>query len=222
MICLQNENILMRDQFIMALEGKQPPGLVPTFEILFALTMELLRKVHPRNRALDQWDQMSRSEQALQIADAGEVYIKTARHFCHSAIVVFGLPGVPESERMIAEFIREETGYEFFLIKPGGDSTLAIPDGKDMMTFCHQLVWEPNEVKREQTDALSRKVKEVEPLAGTGLFDGIILGSDYCFNAGPFMSPTMFADLITPFLARLVLEYRGMGFTAKNQLPLNQ
>ena len=212
MVDPQHESLSMREKFIMALEGKQPPGLVPTFEILFALTMELLRKVHPRNRILDQWDQMSRSEQELQTTDAAEVYIRTARHFGHSAIVVFGLSGAPDSERMIAECIREETGSEFFIIKPGGDSTLAIPDGAGLVDLCYKLVDEPDKVKREQSDALEHKIREVEPLAGTGMFDGIILGSDYCFNSGPFMSLTMFADLVTPFLARLVSEYRDMGF----------
>lgn len=221
----QNNDIPMRERFIRALEGGQTPGLVPTFEIMFALTMELLRKVHPRNRAFDQWDQMSRREQSLQIADAADVYIRTAKHFGHSAIVVFGLSSVPDSERMIAEHIREETNDEFFLIRPGGDSTLAIPDGTGLMDFCYRLADEPDKVKREQTDALELKIQEIEPLAGTGLFDGVILGSDYCFNTGPFMSPLMFADLVAPFLARLVQEYREMEFyvikhTDGNVMPI--
>lgn len=221
----QNEDISARERFLRTLEGEQVPGLVPTFEILFALTMELLRKVHPRNRMFDQWDQMSPTEQSLQIADAAGVYVGTARHFGHSAIVVFGLPGAPGSERMIAEYIRQETNDEFFLIKPGADSTLAIPDGTGLMDFCCRLVSEPDDVKREQVAALERKIREVEPLAGTGVFDGVILGSDYCFNSGPFMSPTMFADLVAPFLARLVQGYREMGFyvikhTDGNVMPI--
>ena len=41
----------------MALEGKQPPGLVPHFELFFFLTMETFGKVHPEHRAYGQWDQ---------------------------------------------------------------------------------------------------------------------------------------------------------------------
>ena len=38
---------------------------------------------------------------------------------------------------------------------------------------------------------------------GSGLLDGFALCSDYCFNNGPFLSPTMFDDFVTPYLARL-------------------
>ena len=45
-----------------------------------------------------------------------------------------------------------------------------------------------------------------------GLLDGFALCSDYCFNSGPFLSPAMFDEFITPFLARLIEGYRQMGY----------
>ncbi len=69
-----------RECFITALEGGQPPGRVPTFELVFFLTMELLGKVHPQHRHFRQWDQMSPAEKHRQTADAGDVYIDTAEH----------------------------------------------------------------------------------------------------------------------------------------------
>ena len=41
-----------REKFIMALEGKQPPGRVPHFELVFFLTMEAFGRVHPIAAAL--------------------------------------------------------------------------------------------------------------------------------------------------------------------------
>ena len=48
---------------------------------------------------------------------------------------------------------------------------------------------------------------------------------DYCFNAGPFLSPRQFAEFITPYLAQQVRAFREMGFytikhTDGNILPI--
>jgi uroporphyrinogen decarboxylase len=208
----------------MALEGKQPPGLVPTFELVFFLTMELLGKVHPRHRFLDQWDQMSAAEKQRHIADAGDVYIATARHYGHSAIFIHFLRGVPDAERLIAEYIREATGEEFFLMRHG-DATLGIPDGDTMMEFCYRLADEPEKVKAERAQAVDEKLVAAEELAGKGLFDGFALCTDYCFNSGPFLSPTQFSEYVTPYLYRLIQGYREMGFyvvkhTDGNVMPI--
>lgn len=216
--------LTLRDRFIMALEGKQSPGLVPTFELVFFLTMELLGKVHPRNRFLDQWVQMSAAEKQRQIADAGDVYIATARHYGHSAIFIHFLRGVPDAERLIAEYIREATGDEFFLMRHG-DATLGIPNGDTMMEFCYRLADEPEKVKAERAQAVDEKLVAAEELAGKGLFDGFALCTDYCFNSGPFLSPAQFSEYVTPYLDRLIQGYRDMGFyvikhTDGNVMPI--
>ena len=44
-----------------------------------------------------------------------------------------------------------------------------------------------------------------------GGIDGFALCADYCFNSGPFLSPQMFSEFVTPYLARLIEAYRQMG-----------
>ena len=56
-----------REKFIIALEGRQPPGRVPHFELVFFLTMEAFGRVHPSQRRYDQWDQMTETERALHV-----------------------------------------------------------------------------------------------------------------------------------------------------------
>ncbi len=195
----------------MALDGKQPPGLVPTFELVFYLTMELLGKVHPTHRSFGQWDQMSAAEKRRQVADAGDVYIETARRFGHCAIFVHGSQGMPDSELRTAEYIREATGDEFFLMCHG-DATLGMPDGNDMEAFSIRLADDPAGLK----EALSRLVEEAHarfaPLAGKGIWDGFALCTDYCLNTGPFLSPGQFSEFVTPYLARLIAGYRSLGY----------
>lgn len=200
-----------RQRFIMALEGKQPPGHVPTFELVFFLTMELLGKVHPSHRTFSQWDQMSPREKRLQVADCADLYIATARHYGHSAIFIHSPAGMPQGSQRIAEEIRARTGDEFFLCRHG-DVTMAIPDGEEMVRLCYRLADEPQAVKDEQARAVDAQLEAMAPLAGQGLFDGMALCSDYCFNSGPFLSPGQFAEFVAPYLARLIEGYRQLGY----------
>jgi uroporphyrinogen decarboxylase len=200
-----------RQRFIMALEGKQPPGHVPTFELVFYLTMELLGKVHPSHRVFHQWDQMSAREKRLQIADCGNVYIATARHYGHSAIFIHPPVGMPQGEERIAAYIREQTGDEFFLTRHG-DATMSIPSGDQMEALVYRLADEPQKVKDEQKQHVEEQLAKAAKIAGEGLFDGYTLCADYCFNTGPFLSPDMFAEFVTPFLAQLVQGYRELGY----------
>ena len=200
-----------RERFIMALEGKQPHGQVPTFELVFYLTMELLGKVHPSHRYLSQWDQMSIKEKRAQVADAGDVFIDTARHFDHSAIFIHGVPGMSQSEERIAEYIREQTGDEFFVCGHG-DPTMAIPGGDEMAALCYRMVEEFDKIKDQQMRAVEKDLTAAETWSGKGIFDGFALCSDYCFNTGPFLSPTQFGEFVTPYLARVIQGYRDMGY----------
>ena len=105
-----------REKFIMALEGKQPPGRVPHFELVFFLTMEAFGRVHPIHRIYGQWDQMSRAERDLHRRDIAELYVATARRYEHSAIF-FHSPAAgattPTPRRIrTLEAIREQSGDE--------------------------------------------------------------------------------------------------------------
>ncbi len=203
-----------RERFTMALEGKQPPGRVPTFELVFFLTMEVLGKVHPEHRNLKQWGQMSKLDRRLHIEDAARCYIDIARKYDHSAIFVQALPGVRNGESLIAEYIREETGDEYFLMRHG-DATLGIPgSGSAMTELAYRLADEPEAIKTEQEEAVARQLAKAEKLAGKGLFDGYALCADYCFNQGPFLGPARFSEFVTPYLAKLIQGYRDLGFYA--------
>ena len=54
-----------RDRFIAALERRPPAGRVPTFELVFYLTMQAFGRVHPSHRDYRQWFQMEEHERQL-------------------------------------------------------------------------------------------------------------------------------------------------------------
>jgi uroporphyrinogen decarboxylase len=93
-----------------------------------------------------------------------------------------------------------------------GDATYSIPNGEQMMDFVVEIAEHPQQVKDRAARWVDGALKGAQAYLGKGLLDGFALCSDYCFNNQPFLSPTMFDDFVTPYLARLTAGYRDMGF----------
>ncbi len=200
-----------RDRFIAALEHAPLSGRVPHFELVFYLTMEAFGKVHPSHRSYSQWDQMEEKERQLHRRDMADVFIATAERYEHSAIFIHPNPdGVDETIRLV-DLIREKTGDRFFIMRHG-DATYSLPDGTHMMAFAMRIKDRPQKVKKEAAVMVDKALREAEIYQKHGGLDGFALCADYCFNTGPFLSPGMFSEYVTPYLARLTQAYREMGF----------
>ena len=200
-----------REKFTAALRRKPIKGLVPTFELVYFLTMESFGKVHPYHRSYDQWDQMSEIERNLHRHDMADIYIDTAKLYDHSAIFVHPNPrGFEETERLL-EIIREKSGEEYFLMMHG-DATYMIPDGNEMLSFSYRMADDPDGMKKEAEKNVLDALEFSSKLSGRGLLDGFALCCDYCLNTGPFMSPKQFSEFVTPYLYDLIAGYRDQGF----------
>jgi uroporphyrinogen decarboxylase len=215
-----------RERFIAALERRPLTGLVPTFELVFFLTMEAFGRVHPLQRHYGQWQQMSDRERDLHRRDVADLYVQTARHFDHSAIF-FHPPGGWRSDEdtfRTLDHIRDKCGGDYFLMQHG-DATFSIPNGQDMMEFVERLADEPSKIKSEAQASVDAALERGAAFRRHGALDGLALCSDYCFNSGPFLSPAMFDDFVTPYLVQLVAGYREQGYyvikhTDGNILPI--
>jgi uroporphyrinogen decarboxylase len=209
-----------REKFLMALDGKQPPGRVPHFELVFYLTMEAFGRVHPQHRRFDQWDQMSPAERQLQRRDIADLYVQTARRYEHSAIY-FHAPGGWGKHRLderiaTLEIMRELSGGEIALFD-AGDTTLSVPDGEHMMQFVENLADHPQQIKDHQQSEVDWVLDRAAKMTAAGVIDGMCLCCDYCFNSGPFLSPAMFDEFVTPYLTQLIAGYRELGlYTIKH------
>ncbi len=202
-----------RERFMAALERKPITGRVPTFELVFYLTMEAFGKMHPEHRKYPQWDQMEAKEQDLQIRDVAQLYVDIARKYEHSAIFV--QPTMPDLETNIRllEAIRDISGDEYFL-GTHGDPTFSLPDGDHMAEFAYLMADNPEKLLDEAQRRVDEQLAQAEKLANHGALDGFFLCADYCFNTGPFLSPRLFSKFVTPFLTQTITAYREMGFYA--------
>ena len=200
-----------RERFIAALERQPILGRVPHFELVFYLTMEAFGKVHPLHREYSQWFQMEEKERQLHRQDMAGILIATAERYEHSAIFVHPNPGNFDECARLIEIIREKTGDRYFLMKHG-DVTFGIPDGNTMMEFSFRLRDEPEKLKAEADERVDEALQKAARQKSLGGLDGFALCTDYCFNKGPFLSPAMFSEFVTPYLTRLIQGYRALGF----------
>lgn len=201
-----------KERFIKTLKCEPIGGQVPTFELVFFLTMEAFGKLHHSQRHFSQWNQMSQKERNLHMHDMAQLYIDIADRYHHSAIFVQSDPNDFEKTKWLLELIREKSGDEYFLMLHG-DPTWAMPDGNNMLEFSAKMYEEPDELNdqsKRRMDTmleLARKYKEYG-----NILDGFALCSDYCFNVNPFFTPDNFDEFIVPYLKQTIAEYRKMGY----------
>jgi uroporphyrinogen decarboxylase len=94
-----------------------------------------------------------------------------------------------------------------------------------MMQFAADLAERPGELKDKAARMVDARLECAERYRKHGVLDGFALCADYSFNDAPFLSPAMFDEFVTPYLARLVAAYREMGFytikhTDGNVMPI--
>lgn len=200
-----------KEKFIKALEIEPYKGRVPHFELVFFLTMEVLGKVHPNHRNYHQWFQMSEKEKQLHREDIADIFIQIAEKYKHDAIFLHPNPGSLEETFKLIDIIRDKTGDKYFLMMHG-DATFSVPGGDEMQDFSYRLIDEPQKVKEEAENKVNKALERAEKIVNHGELDGFALCADYCFNDGPFLSPKMFSEFVTPYLSKLIKGYRDMGF----------
>ena len=203
-----------RERFIKALKREKIEGHVPTFELVFFLTMEVLGKVHPSHRFYKQWNQSSVKEKEAQLRDMAFCYTEIAKIYQHSAILVHPNPNDFENVVRLLQIIRETTGMEYYICL-NGDPTVAIPHGDQMVDFSVRLYEDPKGIVADEERTMKKMVEfaaKLKQIDNGALLDGFTLCSDYCFNTNPFFPPEMFADVVAPVLSKVIKAYRDMGY----------
>lgn len=180
------------------------PDRVPTFELEFQLSEELLGKPFLTENDLKG---LSEAEVDRRIAENAEFMIEVYDRLEHDAICIQYL-----NEQHTKQTIRRlhEFSGDRFMLLAHGDGTFAIPDGAGMLEFVYRIADDPQGVHDQAEHMVRDAIAHDLRLLDAGL-DGFILCSDYCFNKGPFLSPKMFGEFVTPYLARLIAAIREHG-----------
>lgn len=192
-----------KERFLCAL-NLGIPDRVPTFELEFQLSEELCGK-----RFLTEEDLKNASPKEVErkIAENAETLIEVYTRLEHDAICVQYLNEAHQIET--AKRLHELSGDRFAILAHG-DGSFAIPDGNGLEKLAVAMYEDPESLHQEATDMMNSAIRHDLALLDAG-YDGFILCSDYCFNQGPFMSPKMFAEFVTPYLTEIIRQIRTHG-----------
>lgn len=201
-----------KERAIAAFELREPDDIVPTFELQFQLSEELLGKRHVTDQELDEAAPQERDRLIKQNA---ELYIEEAERLDYSIICVSYGPGRFEYQIETFRHLTRLAG-DRYLLGMMADGTMGIPTGSNMMAVVEDLAYRPDEVKARHAGSVSSMLETAKALRDAGA-DTALMCADYCFNDGPFLSPKMFREFVTPFLAEAVGGLREMGvYTIKH------
>lgn len=195
-----------RERLIAALSLRQPDDIVPTFELQFQLAGELLGKTHVTQQQLDETVGAQR-ERLLR--ENAELYIEEAERLDYSLIALSMGPSKLEDQIATVKMIRNMVGDKY-MVAAMADGTMGIPNGQNMMDLVIRLTEKPEEVKAELDSSANGTIEYARKMVDAGV-DTFLMCSDYCFNDGPFLSPRMFREFVTPYLARVIAAMREMG-----------
>ena len=137
-----------KERMICALRGGIPDR-VPTFELEFQLSEELLGK---RMLSYGDMDKASPRERERMLAENAQFLIQVYDTLEHDAICIhLEEPYIAETVRRI----REYSGDRFMLLAHG-DGTFAIPDGDGMLEFSYRIADDPASVHAEAEPCVGR------------------------------------------------------------------
>ena len=201
-----------RERFAAALEGKTPDW-VPTFELEFQLEQEMFGARFDYARVTPEaLDAVSATERmrALEELAAHTLWLYVDQ-LEYSSVPINGPTAPPRlaDQLDLIRILRQMAGNTVML-HAHGDGTFALPDGNDMYAFAYRIADDFEGLKRQAQDKAQEAIARNHRLAEAGV-DCFILCADYCYNQGPFISPAMFSELITPYLARIIADIRQMG-----------
>lgn len=182
------------------LNGKVPDK-VPHFELDFQIPEQAFGKAFPNLNKYNEIDKMAQDKLREEYFDVWELIIDK---YQWSAITV---PDVFLKEA------RKRFEDKVLLYSFNGNGTFWMPAGNDMMDFVVKLFERPEEIHREAKLKRENSIELAKKQVDAGA-DFICINSDYGFNEGPFISPKMFSEFVTPYLTEIVDAIHKLGVKA--------
>ena len=192
-----------RERAVAALTCKVPDR-IPTFELEFQLTREYIGKNYLNQRDLDG---LSAAETDKKLHENAEFMLELFGKLEYDIIPVHHLSF--ENQLETARIVRKLTGSKYMLTRHG-DGTFGVPDGNHMYDFAYRIADDPDGLKADAERMANGAIESNKRAVDAG-FDSFILCSDYCYNTGPFLSPDMFREYVTPYLYKIIKSIRDSG-----------
>ena len=198
------------------------PDQVPHFELEFQLEKEMFNKElvpdELRRQNISKLTAAERDRRLNQLAeDIALIYEELDYAIIPGPYGIGSIKGpeiTPDLKFLFKKVLELTQGKR--MLGYHADGTFSIMDGANIEKFAYQLADDPDGVHAEAKKMMVDAIERNKRLASAGVEVGLLC-SDYCFNAGPFVSPAMFGEFIQPYLAKIIEEARKAGmYTIKH------
>ena len=181
----------------------QEPDRPPHFEIMFELEKEAFGLSFPDRGA---WQGCDARRKREMIADCMEIYSRIVERYQWDGLAVYW----PWSDAEGVAAAKKTFGTRIMIGGIVGDSTWSIDHIRDWESFAVRLGEDPGSLHDEARSMTRRAFGLIDAMADAGA-DFVHIVNDVAFNAGPFISPAQFRELVTPYLAEQVRRVRDRG-----------
>lgn len=194
---------------LQAVFNNRIPDKVPHFELVFQIPEEAFGLSWPTK---EEMDKASFAEREIYLNRYFELCEKIIDRYDWAAIQLpLNLNGYFNGKVMPEG--RKRFGNKVMIYDFNGQGTFWMLPGDEMMNFAVRLYEDPTglhiEAKRKRDESIELAKKQVDQGA-----DFICINSDYGYNRGPFISPVMFSEFITPYLTEIVDAIHQLGVKA--------
>ena len=201
-----------KEQIEAVFNGKIPDK-IPHFELDFQITQEAFGIPYISYYEFGHISQTaSVKEQQKFLSQYFDMWKHVVEQFDWAAVPVpTNFPLACRDE--LVPMTRDIFGDKVALYSFNGDGTYWLMPGDDMMEFAVRLF----EDRENLLEDAKRKCEASIELARRQIAQGadfICINSDYGYNKGPFISPEMFSEIVTPFLKEIVTAIHEMGSKA--------
>jgi len=186
-----------KERAVAALERRRPDDIVPTFELVYFLGPEKFGRDWTENIR-----SMTPKEQDRYLHEHAELHVMIAEEYDYSIL---------RSDYIEAIRIFKKWGLDkTYLLCGEADGTMAIPNGHDMVEVAAALRERPDEMHAQMRRG-AEGAKEAGRRFREAGAEAVTMCADYCFNDGPFLSPGMFREFVTPYLTEIIASHRENG-----------
>jgi uroporphyrinogen decarboxylase len=201
-----------------ALEGHQPTGAVPIWEIEF----HAWDRASGRHVMLGQeFAALSPAEREKALYANAEILISVSHDLHYAALTVPGgywevAPGTPayywlpgEARYRQIEVLHEVGVGDLMLVAVSG-GVMAMPGATNYVGFAYKLFDAPEEIDEQAQNTLAHGLEAARRFRDMGI-EALITASDIADNHGPFFSPQQMERFILPYLRKWARGVREMG-----------
>jgi uroporphyrinogen decarboxylase len=191
-----------KQRFLQTMQFQQPDR-PPHFESMFELEQEAFGRSFPDRHS---WAGMTPAEKDAAIGLCMSIYEQIVERFKWDALAVYWPWSDPDGIRAAKSTFGEDLAIGGII----GRTVWSIESIGDWIQFSTDLMENPQVIHEEAERRLQATLPVAERMVEAGA-DFILLVNDVAFNAGPFISPRQFAEIVTPYYQRAVEHIKSLG-----------